>query len=96
MKTLVKQAKEGDTAAIKLILERTVPALRPTDTPTPIPLGDTPFTACKSIMAAVENGGLTPGQASTLLQGIGITARVEEVNNLKERLAALETAIRRT
>ena len=31
---LVAQAKAGDTAAIRLILERTVPALRPVDAPT--------------------------------------------------------------
>jgi len=35
---LVAQAKAGDIGAIKLVLERTVPALRPVDAATPLNL----------------------------------------------------------
>ena len=38
LEALVAQAKAGDTGAIKLVLERTVPALRPVDAATPLNL----------------------------------------------------------
>ena len=42
IKAMMEKAEAGDTAAAKLLLDRTLPALRPTDAPVPLALGNWP------------------------------------------------------
>ena len=89
---LVEQAKSGDTAAIKLILDRTIPALRPVDASTPLdlPAEGGLVEQGRAVLLALAAGQLPPNQATSILQGLGSLARLVELDELERRVAALE------
>ena len=90
--TLVAQAKSGDTAAIKLILERVCPALRPVDAPTVLNLpADAGLVAQgEAVLLALAAGHLPVNQATGILQAMAGLARLKELDELERRIAALE------
>ena len=89
---LVAKAKEGDTGAIKLILERIVPALRPVDAAAPLdlPVGGGLAEQGRAVLVALAAGHLPVNQASSILQGLGSLAKLIETDELEARIAALE------
>ena len=87
---LVEMAKEGDTSAIKILLERVMPALKPVEQPVTIPLGDTLTDAGENVLKAAGAGTLAPGTASQLIQAVVGLARVRELEALEDRIAQLE------
>jgi len=89
---LVNQAKSGDTQAIKILLDRCLPALRPVDAPTPIQLGDTLTEHGQSVMAALSTGQLGANQAAQLLAALSALAKIIETDELVKRVEALEEA----
>ena len=88
---MVKQAKKGDAAAARLLLERAVPALKLAELPT---LLDLPATSLsdqgRAVVAAAGQGALAPGQAAQLLNGLAALARLVETDELAARIKALE------
>ena len=91
LKTLVEQALAGDTQAARLLLERTVPALKPAEQAQAIALPDGSLTEQgRAILAAVAAAELAPGQGAQLLSAIGSLARVAEIDELAQRIEALE------
>lgn len=92
LQALVAQAKAGDTGAIKLVLERTVPALRPVDAPTVLNLLPEAGLADqgRAVLAALAAGQLPANQAAGILQGLGNLAKLVELDELEKRIAALE------
>lgn len=89
---LVAQAKAGDTSAIKLVLERTVPALRPVDAVAPLnlPVDGGLADQGRAVLAALAAGHLPANQAAGILQGLGNLAKLVELDELEKRIAALE------
>jgi len=89
---LVETATAGDAQAARLLLERVLPALKPTETPVVLPLpADGALTAQgQAIIAAVAAGTLAPGQGAALLSGLGALARILEIDELERRLTLLE------
>ena len=89
---LVTQAKAGDTSAIKLVLERTVPALRPVDAVAPLnlPVDGGLADQGRAVLAALAAGHLPANQAAGILQGLGNLAKLVELDELEKRIAALE------
>ena len=91
LKTLVEQALAGDTQAARLLLERTVPALKPAEQAQAIALPDGSLTEPgRAILTAVAAAELAPGQGAHLLSAIGSLARVAEIDELAQRIEALE------
>jgi hypothetical protein len=92
LEALIAQAKAGDTGAIKLVLERTVPALRPVDAATPLNLPPEAGLAeqGRAVLAALAAGQLPVNQAAGILQGLGNLAKLVELDELEKRVAALE------
>jgi Family of unknown function (DUF5681) len=92
LKAVITQAKAGDTAAIKLVLDRLVPTLRPVDMPVMLALPKDAGLAERgeAILQAVATGELTPAQAGQLLSGLADIARLREVDDLARRIEALE------
>lgn len=92
----VELALEGDTTALKLCLDRIAPAYKPSarpvmlDMPSPNNLTDT----ARAFVAAAANGELPPDIAAQLVSAVASVARVEEMECVKERLEALERAIK--
>ena len=92
LETLVAQAKTGDTAAIKLILERVCPALRPVDAPTvlALPADGGLVEQGQTVLRALAAGQLPVNQATGILQALAGLARLKELEDLERRIAALE------
>jgi len=91
---LVSKAKEGDAQAARLLLERVLPPLRPTEQPVEIPLpdGDGLTAQGEAFMQAVFGGILAPGQGVQLITALGTLARITEIDELTARIMALEGA----
>lgn len=92
LEALVAQAKAGDIGAIKLILERTLPALRPVDAVAPLnlPVGGGLAEQGRAVLVALAAGYLPANQAAGILQGLGNLAKLVELDELEKRVAALE------
>jgi hypothetical protein len=92
----VELALEGDITALKLCLDRIAPAYKPSarpvtlDMPPPDNLTDT----ARAFVSAAARGEIPPDIAAQLVSAVASVARVEEMEQVKERLAALERAIR--
>lgn len=90
LNALIERAKTGDPAACKLLLDRALPPLRPTDQPVRLPLDGRLADDGRAILTAVGAGDVTPEQALRLLSGLGALARVIETAELIERIEKLE------
>lgn len=88
-------ALEGDGVMMRLCLERLVPPVKTRDDPIDIP-GLKDATTLKekgdAIINALAEGHIGPSEAATLMQMVGAQARVIEVDDIEQRLAALEAA----
>jgi len=89
---LRQQALAGDLGAIRLLLERLVPAAKAQEQPAAldIPEDASLSDAGRIVLRAVADGHLTPGQGAQLIAALGGLARVVEVDELVRRLDALE------
>lgn len=93
LEKLAHQAKAGDVAAARLLLERVLPPVRATEQAVPLNLPDSGLVAQgEAVLAAVSAGQLAPGQAAQLLQALGGFAKLVETEDLAARIAALEAA----
>lgn len=93
VKRIVEAAKNGDLAAASLILSRCLPPLRAQSEPVEIPALENASSLsdkAAAIIAAVANGQITTDQAHDLLSALGAVARIAEVQDLSDRIAALE------
>lgn len=88
---VIQAARAGDMAAIKIILDRCIPALKPTTDAVKLalPAGDLSGQA-EAVIQATATGFLTPEQAKTLIDVIACKARILEIGELAHRLEALE------
>lgn len=93
---VIDLAKEGDLTAIKLCLDRIVPPLKSTtpavtlNAPMPNNLTDT----AKAFVSAAAAGEIPPDIAAQLVSAVASVARVEEIEQLKHRLEAIERALK--
>jgi hypothetical protein len=91
---IVKNAKGGDIAAARTILERILPPLKAVEVPAYFgSLTGTLSEQGAQIMQAMAAGALAPGQAAQLLAALAAQAKIVEVDHLARRLAALETRL---
>ncbi len=89
VRALVKQAKGGDVQAIRLILERICPALRPVDHGEVKAEGDGADLAQALVRAAVD-GQIPVRAARDLAAALHSEARIRQIADLEQRLEALE------
>ena len=89
---LVRQAKAGDPQAARLILERVLPPVKAIEQAVELQLpdGGTLTAQGRAVLSAVAGGDLAPGQGAQLLAAIGNLARVTEIDELTNRITALE------
>ena len=88
---LIESALAGDTQASRLLIERCIPALRPTDAPTgfDLPQGNSILRA-NAIFAQMACGRLSIDNGATMIAALHNTAKLEEIALLAERVEALE------
>ena len=88
---LVDQAKAGDVPASRILLERTVPTLKPLEEPTQLEIGVGTLTEMgNAIVHAMAAGALSPAQAASMLAALGSLSKIQESDELERRIAALE------
>jgi hypothetical protein len=89
----VELAKGGDTVALRMCLERIIPARR--DRPVsfslpPIATAGDAVKASAALLKAVAAGDVTPAEAADVVKLIESHARVIEVTEFADRLERLE------
>ena len=90
---MMTRALDGDVAAARLLLERTIAPLKAAEQPQALTLPPGTLTEQgRAILAAVASGELAPSQACQLITAIGVLARVAELDELTGRITALEAA----
>ena len=91
---MAERALQGDVAAARLLLERSVPPLRPVE---PLQAFNLPQAGlgeqARAIVALGASGGLSVGQVAQLVGAISTLGRMVEVEALEARLAALENRL---
>lgn len=89
----VDMALEGDATALRICIDRIIPARR--DRPMKFRLPDLASaseaaTAMQAIIRAVANGEITPSEAQSVAGLIAVFVQAIETKELEERIAALE------
>lgn len=97
IQALVKQAKAGDTAAARLLLERVVAPVKATELPMPVGGVDQGSLSDqgRALLAAAVAGTLPPSYVADLLAALAAQARIVEADEFEKRLRALEQATAR-
>ncbi|WP_280569770.1 DUF5681 domain-containing protein [Chromohalobacter sp. 296-RDG] len=87
----VEMALEGDGQALKLCIDRAIPAYRPAAEPVRFEMqGDTLTDKASEILNAVSRGEIDPQTGRSLIDAIGSLVKVQEVDDIQRRLDALE------
>ncbi len=90
--TLKAQALAGDPQAIRIILDRVLPSLRPVELPAvlALPAGGTLADQAHAVVQAAADGDLAPSQAAQIVTALGGVAKIIETTELMRRIEALE------
>lgn len=89
----VERALEGDTAALRLCLERIAPARKHTPVTFPLPAMTSAADAAAAagaILGAVAAGDLTPAEGAHVMALVETYRRTLETTEMEGRIAALE------
>lgn len=88
---LTQRALDGDVAAARLLLERTIAPLKASEEPAPITMpGGSLSDQGRAVLVAVANGNLAPSQGAALLSSLGALSKLVEADELERRIDALE------
>lgn len=93
---MVRRAKDGDPQAARLLMERTIPALKPLELPVTVAIPEAGglVERAESILLATARGEIAPSQGAALLTALQGVARLVEIEELEQRIAALEETTR--
>ena len=93
---LIDKAKDGDSGALRLCLERLLPPRRGRavvfELPPKIETAADAIHASSLVLTACAAGDLSPGEASEIMKLISSHAHLIEVSEIEARLSALEKA----
>ena len=89
---VLQQARDGDMQAVKLILDRCVPALKPTSDAVTLPLtGDSTLAdRGMSVLGAATSGKLGPDDAQAVMSLLVSQAKLVEQSEVMARLEKIE------
>ena len=88
-----EQALAGDPQAIRILLDRVLPSLRPVEQPTPLDLPEGNLAQkAHAVVQAVADGDIAPSQAAQIITALGGVAKILETTDLMERIIKLEQA----
>ena len=91
IKRAVELALEGDTQALRLCLERAVPAYKPKSEAVEFELsGESLTERAESILTAISEGKLDPATGQSLIAATAQLAKLVEIDEIERRVAALE------
>jgi hypothetical protein len=88
---LAQQALAGDVQAARILLDKAVPSLKPTEDVAPLEMTDGGLAdQGRAVLSAVSKGALAPGQGAVLMSALGSLAKLIETDELMGRITALE------
>jgi hypothetical protein len=91
--SLATAAKAGDVGAARLLLERAIPALKPSEEVVRLTLvGESLAEKGHAALAAIADGQIAPSQGATVLTALSTLAKLVETDELVRRIEALEKA----
>jgi hypothetical protein len=88
--TLIEQAKNGDTGAAKVLLDRCCPALKPQAMPINLPVNGTLAEQGGEIIRATMAGQIPPDIGAQLITALSNQGKLIEWQELTERLSRIE------
>ncbi len=94
--TLIAQAKEGDVAAAKCLLDRVCPTLKPQAIPIALPVNGSLAEQGGEVIRATLAGQIPADIGSQLITALAAQAKIVEVTELSQRLEALEHAVEKS
>ena len=94
-KALDLALNQNDTAALRLRVERVIPALRARDKPVrvPVPARGTLTEQGQAVLAVLGRGTLAPSEAGAAFTALVGQAPLREIDKIQQRLSALETRL---
>ena len=88
---VVQLALDGDTTALRICIDRLIPAMKPHDEPIKLEGLEGSLTEQgQAVIKGMSGGGITPGDASEMLRALTSQARIVEIDKLEQRINALE------
>lgn len=85
------QALAGDAQAIRILLDRVLPSLRPVELPTPLDMADGSLAQrANAVVQAVADGTIAPSQAAQIITALAGVAKIVETTDLLDRIEKLE------
>ena len=92
IEVLREQALAGDAQAIRIILDRVLPSLRPIELPAvlTLPSSGTLADYARAVVQAAADGNLVPSQAAQIVTALAGVAKIVESTELVKRIEALE------
>ncbi|WP_416047937.1 DUF5681 domain-containing protein [Cupriavidus basilensis] len=93
VKKAVALALAGDTTALRICIDRIIPAVKAKDAPISLSgLSGSLADRGRTVLDALAAGELTPDEANAVMGVISAQARIVEVDELEKRIAALEAS----
>jgi hypothetical protein len=91
----VRLALRGDTAALRICLDRLIPPLKARDGVVSLEsaLAGSLREQGEKILQALAEGRLTPDETTSLMQALAAQARIVEFSELEQRIAQLEESL---
>jgi len=90
---LIELAKAGDIQALRILIDKGLPNAKPAtqvELPELVKAGS-PTDQARAVVKAIGLGLLSIEAGSQLLSGLGSAASIEQLDELRRRVAALET-----
>jgi hypothetical protein len=90
----VELALAGDGTALRICIDRLIPAAKAKDDPVLLPaLTGSLADQARVVIEALAQGKLSPEEVSTIMQALGTQARIVEVDDIEKRVSALEKGV---
>jgi hypothetical protein len=92
LESLVKSAVDGNVGAARILLDRCIAPLKPTDIEITLPLANQTLTMQGTeILNYMSSGVISPSQGAVFLNAISAQTKITEVDELRRRIDALES-----
>lgn len=89
----VTMALAGDATALRICIDRIIPAIKAKDVPITLSRLDGSLAEQgRTVLDALANGTITPDEANAVMQAVSAQAKIVETDELARRVAALEKA----
>ena len=92
----IERGLEGDTAALRLCLDRIAPRRKESFIEFPLPEITNPKEAAQAtglILKGLSEGQITPSESDALLRAVGAHVQVLDIDHLERRIAELERTL---